>query len=166
MDVYADPRAIGTSYRTEPVLIIRDATRRDLSEIAALLADDGLGRGREADDVAVYQAAFDRMQTQPGNVYLVAEDAGRVIACLQYTVIHGLSRAGASRAQIEGVRVSADHRGRKLGESMMQSAIERARIDGCSLVQLTTDRTRENALRFYERLGFVASHNGMKLNLG
>ena len=147
-------------------MIIRNATRTDLSQIAALLADDGLGRGREASEISVYEAAFDRMQSQPGNIYLVAEDAGQVIACLQYTVIHGLSRAGASRAQIEGVRVSAEHRGQKLGERMMQAAIDRARNDGCTLVQLTTDRRREDALRFYERLGFVASHNGMKLNLG
>lgn len=146
-------------------MIIREANRQDLAQIAALLADDGLGRGREASDVAIYQAAFDRMRTQSSNVYLVVETAGEVIACLQYTVIHGLSRAGASRAQIEGVRVSADHRGQKLGERLMQAALERARSDGCSLVQLTTDRSRADALRFYERLGFVASHHGMKLDL-
>lgn len=146
-------------------MIIREANRQDLAQIAALLADDGLGRGREANDVAIYQAAFDRMRTQSSNVYLVVENAGEVIACLQYTVIHGLSRAGASRAQIEGVRVSADHRGQKLGERLMQAALERARSDGCSLVQLTTDRSRADALRFYERLGFVASHHGMKLDL-
>ena len=147
-------------------MTLREATRADLVQIAALLADDGLGRGRETSDISVYETAYDRMQAQPGNVYLVAEDSGQVIACLQYTVIHGLSRAGASRAQIEGVRVSASHRGQRLGERMMQAAIDRARADGCSLVQLTTDRSREDALRFYERLGFVASHNGMKLNLG
>lgn len=144
---------------------IREATESDLSGIAALLADDGLGRGRESTDPKVYQEAFDRMQSQQGNVYLVADEEGEPIACLQYTVIHGLSRAGASRAQIEGVRVSAAHRGKGLGEAMMQAAIERARADGCTLVQLTTDRSREDAHRFYERLGFVASHHGMKLDL-
>ncbi|MEL7153242.1 MAG: GNAT family N-acetyltransferase [Pseudomonadota bacterium] len=147
-------------------MIIREAIRADLGQIAALLADDGLGRGRESNDPDIYDAAFDRMQSQPGNVYLIAEKDGEVIACLQYTVIHGLSRAGASRAQIEGVRVSAAHRGQKLGEQIMQIAIDRARTEGCSLVQLTTDRSREDAHRFYERLGFVASHHGMKLNLG
>lgn len=146
-------------------MIVREAARTDLTGIAALLADDGLGRGREASDPVVYQQAFDRMQTQPGNVYLVAEENGELLACLQYTVIHGLSRAGASRAQIEGVRVSSAHRGKGLGEIMMQTAIERARTDGCSLVQLTTDRARADAHRFYERLGFVASHHGMKLDL-
>ena len=146
-------------------MMIRDATRADLPRIAALLADDGLGRGRESTDAEVYERAFDRMRTQPGNVYMIVEEDGEPIACLQYTVIHGLSRAGASRAQIEGVRVSTAHRGRGLGETLMQAAIDRARADGCSLVQLTTDRSRADAHRFYERLGFVASHHGMKLDL-
>ena len=146
-------------------MIVREAIRTDMSGIAALLADDGLGRGREASDPVVYQQAFDRMQSQPGNVYLVAEESGELLACLQYTVIHGLSRAGASRAQIEGVRVASAHRGRRLGDRLMQAAIDRARADGCSLVQLTTDRTRADAHRFYERLGFKASHWGMKLDL-
>ena len=146
-------------------MIIREAIQTDLAVIAALLADDGLGRGRESSDPEVYRRAFDRMQSQPGNVYLVAEENGDLLACLQYTVIHGLSRAGASRAQIEGVRVSAAHRGRGLGETIVNAAIARARADGCTLVQLTTDRSRTDALRFYERLGFVASHHGMKLDL-
>ncbi|MEM1300611.1 MAG: GNAT family N-acetyltransferase, partial [Pseudomonadota bacterium] len=145
---------------------IRDATASDVHAIARLLADDGLGRGRETPGDPVYTEAFARMSSQPGNVYMIAMEGSEVIACLQYTVIHGLSRSGASRAQIEGVRVSGAHRGRGLGESLMQAAIERARADGCRLVQLTTDRAREDAHRFYERLGFVASHHGMKLDLG
>ena len=144
---------------------VREATQGDLSAIAALLADDGLGRRREADDVAVYQAAFARMSAQSQNVYLVADSAGEVLGCLQYTVIHGLSRAGASRAQIEGVRVAATARGKKIGETMMQVAIDRARDDGCTLIQLTTDQRRVDARRFYERLGFEASHFGMKMGL-
>ena len=146
-------------------VVIREAAAADLAAIALLLADDGLGRGRESGDPAVYQAAFRRMTEQPDNVYLVAEVAGRVAGCLQYTLIHGLSRAGASRAQIEGVRVAASHRGQRIGEQMMQAAIDRARADGCSLVQLTSDRSRTDALRFYERLGFAASHVGLKLTL-
>lgn len=145
---------------------IREAGEGDLADIAALLADDGLGRGRESDDAEVYRAAFARMQGQPGNVYLVAEVGGTVAGCLQYTVIHGLSRAGASRAQIEGVRVASDQRGRRIGEAMMRAAIGRARTDGCALVQLTSDKRRVDARRFYERLGFEASHEGMKLALG
>lgn len=146
-------------------VIVREATQGDLPAIAALLADDGLGRGREADDVAVYQAAFARMSAQSQNVYLVADSAGEVLGCIQYTVIHGLSRAGASRAQIEGVRVAATARGKKIGETMMQVAIDRARDDGCTLIQLTTDQRRVDARRFYERLGFEASHFGMKMGL-
>ena len=146
-------------------LIVREATSGDLPTIAALLADDGLGRGREADDPMVYQAAFDRMSAQSQNVYLVADSASEVLGCLQYTVIHGLSRAGASRAQIEGVRVAANARGKKIGETMMQAAIERARSDGCKLIQFTTDQRRVDARRFYERLGFEASHFGMKMSL-
>ena len=144
---------------------IRTATRDDVPKIAALLADDGLGRGREQPGDPVYLQAFERMQTQPDNVYLVAEHQGDLIACLQLTVIHGLSRAGASRAQIEGVRVAASHRGQGLGEQIMTAAIDQARASGCRLVQLTTDRQRGDAHRFYERTGFVASHWGMKLAL-
>ena len=145
--------------------IIRDATAKDLDAIAALLADDGLGRGREAPGDPAYAEAFTRMQSQPGNVYMLAVLGDQVVACLQYTVIHGLSRSGMSRAQIEGVRVHADHRGKGLGETMMRAAIERAKVDRCGLVQLTTDRSRQDAHRFYERLGFVSSHHGMKLAL-
>ena len=145
--------------------VIREAREDDLPEIARMLADDGLGRGREASDLGVYRDAFARMRSQPGNVYMVAVIDGRIAGCLQYTVIHGLSRAGASRAQIEGVRVDADHRGQRIGEAMMHAAIDRARADGCTLVQLTTDKRRGDAHRFYERLGFEASHVGMKLAL-
>ncbi|MEM8843140.1 MAG: GNAT family N-acetyltransferase, partial [Pseudomonadota bacterium] len=85
-------------------MIIREATAADLGQIAALLADDGLGRGREAPGDPVYAQAFARMSAQPDNVYLLAVDGDEVIGCLQFTVIHGLSRSGTSRAQIEGVR--------------------------------------------------------------
>ena len=145
---------------------IRDAHASDVDSIARLLADDGLGRGREVPGDPVYAEAFARMSAQPGNHYMIAVEGTEVLACLQYTVIHGLSRSGTSRAQIEGVRVSAEHRGRGLGEILMQAAIDRARSDGCALVQLTTDRSRADAHRFYERLGFTASHHGMKLDLG
>lgn len=143
--------------------MIREAVAADVPAIAALLADDGLGRGREAapGDPA-YGAAFERMRAQPGNVYLVAERDGRIVACLQYTLIHGLSRAGASRAQIEAVRVAADARGGGIGRALFDAAFARAAADGASLAQLTTDRTRDGAPGFYEKLGFVASHWGMK----
>jgi len=146
-------------------MIIREARAADIGAIVALLADDGLGRGREVPGDAAYARAFAAMAAQPGNVYLVAEEGGALIGCLQVTVIHGLSRQGASRAQIEGVRVRADRRGRRVGEALMEAAFARARELGCTLVQLTTDRRRADALRFYERLGFVASHWGMKREL-
>ena len=143
-------------------MIIREAVEADIEAIALLLADDGLGRGREAPGDPAYGRAFAAMSAQPGNVYLVAEDSGALIGCLQFTLIHGLSRKGASRAQIEGVRVRADQRGKGIGEALFEAAFARARDLGCSLVQLTTDRARGDAHRFYERLGFTASHWGMK----
>lgn len=146
-------------------MLIREAVNADLPAIAALLADDGLGRGREAPGDPAYGEAFERMRAQPGNVYLVAERDGQVIGCLQFTLIHGLSRKGMSRAQIEGVRVAAEARGAGVGETLFRAAIDRAREAGAGLVQLTTDRERPDARRFYERLGFSASHIGMKLSL-
>ena len=143
-------------------MIIREATEADIDAIARLLADDGLGRGREAPGDAVYARAFAAMSAQPGNVYLVAEAEGDVVGCLQFTVIHGLSRKGASRAQIEGVRVDAAQRGQGIGEALFEAAFERAAAVGCALVQLTTDRSRADALRFYQRLGFEPTHWGMK----
>lgn len=143
-------------------MIVREASAADVAAIVRLLADDGLGRGRESPGDPVYGRAFAAMSSQPGNVYLVAEDGGEVVGCLQFTLIRGLSRRGASRAQIEGVRVRADRRGARIGEALFEAAFARAREAGCTLVQLTTDRARADALRFYERLGFTASHWGMK----
>lgn len=143
-------------------MIVREATAADLEAIVALLADDGLGKGRETPGDAAYRRAFEAMSAQPGNVYLVAEDAGGIVGCLQFTVIHGLSRRGLVRAQIEGVRVRADRRGRGIGGTLFEAAFARARAAGCGLIQLTTDRRRGDALRFYERLGFEASHWGLK----
>ncbi|MBE9558197.1 MAG: GNAT family N-acetyltransferase [Proteobacteria bacterium] len=149
-------------------ITFRTATRDDLPVIVRMLADDGLGKGREQAVEPLpraYSEAFDRMAAQPGNIYLLAEIDGEVAGCLQLTIIHGLSRTGMSRAQIEGVRVAAVQRGQGVGESLFREAIDRARHEGCGLVQLTTDKARPDALRFYEKLGFIASHEGMKLNL-
>lgn len=136
--------------------------------IVRLLADDGLGAKRELvqDPVApVYLQAFDEMAAQPGNDLLVAILDGTVIGCLQVTITSGLSRRGVRRAQLEGVRVSSNHRGEKVGEQLVLEAIKRARAAGCGLVQLTSDVSRLDARRFYERLGFKATHIGMKLSL-
>ncbi|MCK5274754.1 MAG: GNAT family N-acetyltransferase [Alphaproteobacteria bacterium] len=155
--------------KTANNVAFRTATRDDLPVIVRMLADDGLGKGREQPVEPLpraYGEAFDRMAAQPGNVYLLAEIDGKVAGCLQLTIIHGLSRAGMSRGQIEGVRVAGPHRGKGIGEALFREAIGRARAAGCGLVQLTTDKARPDALRFYEKLGFTASHEGMKLDMG
>jgi GNAT superfamily N-acetyltransferase len=150
---------------TEPASI-REACPDDLPAIVALLADDPLAQTREdPSDLAAYRRPLDEIAAQGGNTILVAEIAGAVVGCLQLTVIPGLARRGMKRGQIEGVRIAAGQRGRKLGERLIGAAIERARAAGCGLVQLTTDASRPDAHRFYKRLGFVASHLGMKLAL-
>lgn len=147
-------------------MIIRDARRADIGAVAALLADDVLGRERETPGDPAYLVAFERMRGQSGNHLLVAEDdEGRVVGCLQLLILPGLARKGATRAQVEGVRVAAAARGRKVGEALMDEAIGRARAAGCVLAQLTTDLTREDAHRFYEKFGFRRTHLGMKMTL-
>jgi ribosomal protein S18 acetylase RimI-like enzyme len=110
----------------------------------------------------VYWDAFDAISVQRGNEILIAELDGEVVGCLQLTVIPGLSRMGMSRGQLEGVRVSSKHRGRRIGETLIAAATDRARELGCKIVQLTTDKSRVDAHRFYERLGFESTHIGMK----
>jgi len=147
---------------------IRPARREDVAAIVLMLADDALGAGRELieDPVApAYLRAFDEMATQTGNELLVAVHGDEVIGCLQLTIATGLSRRGMRRAILEGVRVSSKHRGRRVGEQLVLDAIARARAAGCGLVQLSSDASRVDARRFYERLGFKATHVGMKLSL-
>jgi GNAT superfamily N-acetyltransferase len=147
----------------------REATETDLPQIVRLLAEDPLGAQRERDEHPLpqgYRDAFLRMRAQTGNRILVAVEAGAVVGCLQLTLIAGLSRQGLTRAQIEAVRVAKDRRGSGIGEALVRHAIDIARAEGCGLVQLTTDRRREAAHRFYEKLGFVPSHVGMKLKIG
>ena len=149
-------------------VIVRLAERDDLPGIVRLLADDPLGSQRERFEdplPCAYVDAFERMRAQGSSELLVAAADGAIVGCLQLTVIYGLSRVGMSRAQIEAVRVRSDMRGRKIGELLVRDAIARSRGHGCGLVQLTTDKSRRDAHRFYERLGFVASHVGMKLPL-
>jgi len=151
---------------TNPPLNIRTAVLADLPAIAAMLADDVLGASRErAGDLSIYESAGRQMEAQAGNQVLVAVLGAEVVGCLQLIVVPGLARQGALRAQIEGVRVASTHRGQDIGERMFAHAIEAARAAGCRLVQLTTDKRRTDAHRFYERLGFEATHEGMKLEL-
>ncbi|MBP9181874.1 MAG: GNAT family N-acetyltransferase [Fuscovulum sp.] len=140
----------------------RDATRADVPAIVAMLADDSLGQGREGADLAPYLAAFDQIAANPAHQLIVAEDAGRIIATCQLTILSGLSRQGARRALVEAVRVTADLRGRGIGAALMAECETRARAAGCGMIQLTTDRSRQDAHRFYERLGYQPSHIGMK----
>ncbi len=149
-------------------ITIRPAGRDDVPAIVALLADDPLGAAREEPGDPLpeaYRQAFDDIAAQAGNVVLVAEREGAVVGCLQLTVIPGLSRRGMRRGLIEAVRVSAACRGLGVGERLVRHAIDAARAAGCGLVQLTSDNSRPDAHRFYERLGFVASHAGFKLAL-
>ncbi|WP_420179292.1 GNAT family N-acetyltransferase [Paenarthrobacter sp. TA1.8] len=145
---------------------LRRARKDDLPRILALLADDQLGATREsAGDLVPYERAFDAIDADPAHLLVVGELDGDVVATFQLSYIPGLSRKGSWRAQIEAVRVSEVLRGQGVGALMIQWAIDQARERGCSLVQLTTDKSRVSAHRFYERLGFVASHEGMKLTL-
>ncbi len=153
---------------TKNALTLRLATEADLPAVVQLLAADPLGIGRElfADPLPdAYRSAFAAMQAQRGNELLLAVLHDTVVGCVQLTIIPGISRLGTTRAQIEGVRVAADQRGAGAGEWLIRAAIERARAGGCGLVQLTTDNTRADAQRFYERLGFEATHIGMKMQL-
>ena len=147
---------------------IRRAEAADVPAIVALLADDVLGAKRERNEDPLPQAysrAFEAIAADPNHELLVAESDGEIIATLQLTYLPGLSRQGMWRAQIEGVRVSSKERGHRVGEQLVRHAIARAREKGCGVVQLTSDKQRTDAVRFYERLGFSASHEGMKLPL-
>ncbi len=148
--------------------VIRKAKESDILPIVRLLADDQLGSVRESVEeplALVYRDAFARMERQEGNDYYVVDKGGDIIGCMQLTLISGISRKGMTRCQIEGVRISKTVRSGGLGRKMMQFAIDHAKSTGCGLVQLTTDNSREDAHRFYESLGFVSSHTGMKLDL-
>lgn len=145
---------------------LRRAAKADLPAILGLLADDQLGGSREnPGDLAPYEAAFDAIDADPAHLLVVGELGGVVVATFQLSYLPGLSRKGSWRSQIEAVRVSKELRGQGVGALMIEWAIDQARARGCTLVQLTTDKSRTAAHRFYERLGFVSSHEGMKLSL-
>lgn len=147
-------------------LEIRPAVKDDVSAIVDMLADDPLGAQRESpDDLSPYLDALERLSSDPNQHLVVATRENRVVGTLQLTVIPGLSRRGATRSIIEGVRIHADERGSGLGTRLIEWAIEESRRQNCQLVQLTSDNTRTDAHRFYERLGFTASHMGFKMAL-
>jgi GNAT superfamily N-acetyltransferase len=155
---------LGTS-----TVVLRRAEADDVPAIVDLLATDELGATRDgvntAADLAAYQQAFRAIDADPAHLLVVAQAGPQLVATMQLSFIPGLARRGALRAQLEAVRVHEAYRGRGLGAAMMSWAIEEARRRGCGLVQLTTDKSRSEAHRFYRQLGFVASHEGMKLHL-
>jgi GNAT superfamily N-acetyltransferase len=149
-------------------LTFRRATADDLTAIVTMLADDVLGAARERLENPLpqpYVTAFDDIDRDPNNELVVACINDVVVGVLQLTFIPSLSHLGSRRALIEGVRVSSSHRSSGIGTKLFEWAIAHARDRGCRLLQLTTDKRRPDAKRFYEALGFVASHEGMKLRL-
>ncbi len=148
--------------------VVSRAARTDIPAVVGMLRDDDLRRGNEVDaSDPRYSKAFDRVDADPNQLLAVLVDPeGVVVGSMQLTFIAGLSRAGATRALIEAVRISAAHRGGGLGSAFLSWAIDYSRRRGANLVQLTTDQRRVDAHRFYQRLGFVGSHLGMKLDLG
>jgi GNAT superfamily N-acetyltransferase len=153
---------------SNPISQFRPATRADLPDIARMLADDALGSRREqyaSPLPASYYCAFEAIDRDPNNEVVVIELDGKVVGVLQLTYIPYLTYGGSWRALIEGVRVDASMRSSGIGRKLLAWASERARGKGCHLVQLTSDKARADAVRFYESLGFVASHEGLKLHL-
>lgn len=147
---------------------VRQAERADLPALVKMLADDSLGAQREAVSEPLrdsYYAAFEAIAADPNNEILVACRGSDVVASLQLTFTPSLSYQGSWRATLESVRTAAPLRGQGIGGVLVRAAIQRARERGCGSVQLTTHKTRRDAQRFYQKLGFTASHEGMKLSL-
>ena len=150
------------------MVAFRAASPDDLPAIIAMLSDDPLGQSREdASDPPnpAYLSAFQAI-VDDANQLLAVADEGGAVGCMQISFIPGLSRLGMWRGQIESVRIATSHRGEGLGRKFIEWAIAQCREQGCGLVQLTTDNTRADALKFYQSLGFAGSHTGMKLSLG
>jgi GNAT superfamily N-acetyltransferase len=152
----------------DPQVSFREAKRDDIPDIVGLLADDPLGSTRETPGEELpeaYWAAYEAIDRDPNNMLIVAEIDGRVAGTLQLTYIPSLTYTGGERAQIEGIRVAAEYRGHGVGQVLIAWVVEQARARGCRVVQLTTDRQRPDAIRFYQKIGFIPSHMGMKYHL-
>jgi GNAT superfamily N-acetyltransferase len=151
-----------------PNLTFRRATEADVPDIIKMLADDKLGASREAlgaESLPRYLDAFRAIDADANQFLLVVDDGSEVVGTLQLTFIAGLARGGLKRGLVEAVRVSSDRRGEKIGEAMFAWVLEKCRVEGCGIVQLTTDKSRTDAHRFYDRLGFEPSHIGYKMEL-
>lgn len=145
---------------------MRSATRQDVSEIVRLLSDDELGAKRERFQDPLppsYYSAFDIIESDKNNFLVVAQMKDKIVGTLQLTYITHLTYQGGKRAFIEGVRIDSICRGMGLGKLMLNWAISKAKDDDCHVVQLTTDKKRPEAFEFYKKLGFISSHEGMKL---
>jgi ribosomal protein S18 acetylase RimI-like enzyme len=147
-------------------MALREARRDEVRQIVEMLIDDDLGQSREdLADLTPYLQGFDSIAADPSNTQYVWEENGEILGCLQLTVIPGIGQRGLLRAQVEGVRVKGSQRGSGVGQKMMQAVMAIARERGCDIMQLTTNKTRKDAQRFYEQLGFTKSHEGMKVTL-
>jgi GNAT superfamily N-acetyltransferase len=150
------------------MITFRKAQAQDLPDIVAMLADDPLGAGREDASLPLAQGyinAFNAIDADPNQLLAVAVDGAEVIGTLQISFLAGLSRKGGWRGQIEAVRIASHRRSGGIGRQMFEWAIAQCRARGCGLVQLTTDKGRADAHRFYEGLGFTGSHLGYKKSL-
>jgi ribosomal protein S18 acetylase RimI-like enzyme len=146
----------------------RPARREDLPDIVRMLADDELGNQREKCEDPLpesYYAAFEQIKSDPNQELIVTEFDGKVIGTLHLMFLPSISYQGQLRAQVESVRVDREYQNRGIGGEMMQWTIKRAKERGAHMMQLTSHKSRQDAHRFYERLGFKGSHLGMKLNL-
>ena len=154
---------------TDMRLHIREAGLDDLPAIVGMLANDILGSAREQPSLPLHQdylAAFEAIAADPNQHLLVAESAGEIVGTMQLSFLPGLSHVGGWKGQIEAVQIASERRGEGLGAEMVRWAIARCRARGCRVVQLTSNLQRKDAHRFYERLGFAASHVGMKMKIG
>jgi ribosomal protein S18 acetylase RimI-like enzyme len=149
-------------------LIYREVNEGDVKELVNMLADDELGATREDQSIPLnqrYTDAYHSIANDPNNELTVVESDGNIVGMLQLTFIPYLTHTGSWRCLIEGVRISSSHRGKGLGSKFIAWAINRAKERKCSMVQLTSDKQRTDAIRFYESHGFKATHEGFKLKI-
>jgi ribosomal protein S18 acetylase RimI-like enzyme len=147
-------------------VLCRKAVLADLHSIVELLMDDELGKSREDNtNIKKYEQVFNLIDRDPNQYLMVVEGEGALIGTCHLTLMPSLSFQGSIRLNIEAVRIAADYRSKGIGAWMITQAIEYGRKNGASFIQLATNKKREKAKKFYEKLGFEATHEGMKLYL-
>ena len=149
-------------------LTFRLATADDLPDIVRMLSDDTLGATREKFEPTLsdnYLTAFKKITNDPNQELTIAEMNGEKVATFQLTFIQYLTHQGGLRAQVEAVRTNSNHRGQGIGTKVFEYIINRSKERGCNLLQLTSDKKRPEAIKFYETIGFISTHEGMKLKL-